>query len=33
MGRNEKELARLKEHVRDGTPNASIDTAKITGNV
>lgn len=33
MGRNEKELARLKEHVRDGTPNASIDTAKITGNI
>jgi threonine dehydrogenase-like Zn-dependent dehydrogenase len=31
MGRNEKELARLKEHVKKGTPWASIETVKITG--
>ncbi|RYN15549.1 hypothetical protein AA0119_g13169 [Alternaria tenuissima] len=31
MGRNEKELARLKEHVLKGTPGASIETVKITG--
>ncbi|KAI1396691.1 GroES-like protein [Hypoxylon fuscum] len=30
-GRNEKELARLKEHVLKGTPNASIETVKMTG--
>ncbi|TVY56002.1 Alcohol dehydrogenase 1 [Lachnellula cervina] len=31
MGRNEKELARLKEYVLKGSPNASIETAKMTG--
>ncbi|KAK4944363.1 hypothetical protein LTR10_016249 [Elasticomyces elasticus] len=31
MGRNEKELARLKEHVKRGTPSASVETVKITG--
>ena len=31
MGRNEKELARLEEYVRKGTPGASIETVKITG--
>ena len=31
MGRNEEELARLKEHVLKGTPGASIETVKITG--
>ena len=31
MGRNEKELARLKQHVLKGTPGASIETVKITG--
>lgn len=30
MGRNEKELARLKEHVLQGTPNANIETVKMT---
>ena len=33
MGRNEKELARLKERVLKGSPNASIETVKITGDV
>ena len=32
MGRNEKELARLKEYVKKGTPGANIETVKITGN-
>ncbi|EOO01172.1 putative alcohol dehydrogenase protein [Phaeoacremonium minimum UCRPA7] len=31
MGRNEKELARLKEHVKRGSPNAEIETLKLTG--
>ena len=31
MGRNENELARLKEHVTKGTPGAAIETVKITG--
>ncbi|KAI2624968.1 GroES-like protein [Hypoxylon sp. NC1633] len=31
MGRNEKELARLKEYVLNSTPNASIETVKMTG--
>jgi D-arabinose 1-dehydrogenase-like Zn-dependent alcohol dehydrogenase len=31
MGRNEKELARLKAHVLNGTPSASIETVRITG--
>ncbi|KAF2239649.1 GroES-like protein [Viridothelium virens] len=31
MGRNEKELARLKEHVKKGTLGANIETVKITG--
>jgi threonine dehydrogenase-like Zn-dependent dehydrogenase len=31
MGRNEKELARLKEHVKKGTPGANIETVKIAG--
>ena len=31
MGRNEKELARLKDHARKGTPGASIETVKMTG--
>jgi D-arabinose 1-dehydrogenase-like Zn-dependent alcohol dehydrogenase len=30
MGRNEKELARLKDHVLKGSPNASIETVKMT---
>ena len=31
MGRNEKELARLKEHVLTSTPHANISTLPITG--
>jgi len=31
MGRNEKELARMKEHVLKGTPTATVETVKITG--
>lgn len=31
MARNEKELARLKAHVEKGTPGASIEIVKITG--
>ena len=31
MGRNEDELTRLKAHVLDGTPGASIEMVKITG--
>ncbi|KAJ4289107.1 hypothetical protein N0V90_011449 [Kalmusia sp. IMI 367209] len=31
MGRNETELARMKKHVLDGSPNASIETVKMTG--
>ncbi|KAJ4395274.1 hypothetical protein N0V91_010950 [Didymella pomorum] len=31
MGRNEDELARLKEQTLKGTPGASIETIKITG--
>jgi threonine dehydrogenase-like Zn-dependent dehydrogenase len=31
MGRNEKELARMEEHVRDSTPQASLTTLRITG--
>ncbi|KAI2627428.1 GroES-like protein [Hypomontagnella submonticulosa] len=31
MGRNEKELARIKDHLLKGLPNASIETVKITG--
>lgn len=31
MGRNEKELARLKEHVLSGSPDANIDIVKLTG--
>ncbi|KAF2451057.1 GroES-like protein [Karstenula rhodostoma CBS 690.94] len=31
MGRNEAELARLKKHVLSGSPSASIETVKITG--
>ncbi|KAI1773537.1 putative quinone oxidoreductase [Hypoxylon cercidicola] len=31
MGRNKRELARLKEHVLKGSPNASIETVKMTG--
>ena len=31
MGRNENELARLKEHVEKGTPGANVETVKITG--
>ena len=31
LGRNEKELARLKEHVKKGTPGAGVETLKITG--
>jgi threonine dehydrogenase-like Zn-dependent dehydrogenase len=30
MGRNEKELARLKSHVLSGTPGAGIETVKLT---
>ncbi|EED12502.1 quinone oxidoreductase, putative [Talaromyces stipitatus ATCC 10500] len=31
MGRNERELARLKQHINKGTPTARIDIVKITG--
>jgi threonine dehydrogenase-like Zn-dependent dehydrogenase len=31
MGRNEAELARLKEHVLRGTPGACVETVKMTG--
>ncbi|VUC22986.1 unnamed protein product [Clonostachys rosea] len=31
MGRNETELARLKAHVKKGTPSARIETVKISG--
>jgi D-arabinose 1-dehydrogenase-like Zn-dependent alcohol dehydrogenase len=31
MGRNEKELARLKKHVEKGTPSGRIETVKISG--
>ncbi|KAL6246010.1 hypothetical protein RBB50_007163 [Rhinocladiella similis] len=31
MGRNEKELARVKEHVEKGKPSAEIETVKISG--
>ena len=31
MGRNEKELARLKKHVLSGSPGANIDIMKLTG--
>lgn len=33
MGRSEKELERMKYHVKSGTPNASIETVKITGDL
>ncbi|KAH8803416.1 chaperonin 10-like protein [Xylogone sp. PMI_703] len=32
LGRNETKLAKLKEHVRRGTPGANIETVKLTGN-
>lgn len=31
MGRNDRELTRLKAHVKKGTPGANIETVKITG--
>jgi D-arabinose 1-dehydrogenase-like Zn-dependent alcohol dehydrogenase len=31
MGRNEEDLKRLKEHIRKGTPGASIETLKMSG--
>lgn len=31
LGRNEGKLAKLKEHVRRGTPGASIETVTLTG--
>lgn len=31
MGRNEKEIARLKEHIKKGTPAANIETVKVAG--
>jgi len=31
MGRNEKELARLKTHIKSGTPGAAIETVKLSG--
>ncbi|KAF1850069.1 GroES-like protein [Cucurbitaria berberidis CBS 394.84] len=31
MGRSEEKLARLKEHVLNGSPNAQIETMKMTG--
>ena len=31
FGRNEMELDRLKEHILKGSPNANIETAKMTG--
>lgn len=33
MGRNEKELARMSALVKKGTPHASIETVKITGDL
>ena len=33
MGRNDKELARLKEHVKKGTPGASVETVRMTGDL
>jgi D-arabinose 1-dehydrogenase-like Zn-dependent alcohol dehydrogenase len=33
MGHNEKELARMKAHVKSGTPGASIETVKLTGDL
>ena len=33
MGRNEKELGRLKEHVKRGSPGACIETVKMTGDL
>jgi D-arabinose 1-dehydrogenase-like Zn-dependent alcohol dehydrogenase len=31
LGRNETKLAKLKEHVKSGTPGANIETLKLTG--
>lgn len=31
MGRNEKELERMKAHILKGSPNASIETVRMTG--
>jgi D-arabinose 1-dehydrogenase-like Zn-dependent alcohol dehydrogenase len=31
LGRNETKLAKLKEHVKRGTPGANIETVKLTG--
>lgn len=31
LGRNESKLAKLKEHVRRGTPRANIETVRLTG--
>lgn len=31
MGRNEKELARLKEHIKTGNSGAHVETVKMTG--
>ena len=31
MGRNEKELARLKQHIKNGTSGASIETVRLSG--
>ncbi|KAF7916071.1 uncharacterized protein EAE97_012162 [Botrytis byssoidea] len=33
MGRNEEELKRLKQHIKRGTPSATIETVKMTGDV
>ncbi len=31
MGRNEKELGRLKQHVLTSSPHAKIETVTVTG--
>ncbi|EXJ57850.1 uncharacterized protein A1O5_12408 [Cladophialophora psammophila CBS 110553] len=33
MGRDEEELARLSAHIKSGTPRASIETVKLTGDL
>ncbi|KAJ9616655.1 hypothetical protein H2200_000374 [Cladophialophora chaetospira] len=33
MGRSEKELARLQQYVKKGTPGASVETVRLTGDL
>lgn len=33
MGRNEKELGRLKQHVLTSSPHAKIETVTVTGDI